>query len=201
MSELFSSSSIPKNPFELFHVWYNEAQHVGLKEPAAMILSTAANNKPNSRVVLLRDVTNKGFIFYTNYASTKAIEIELNPQVALNFYYMPISKQIRVTGIASKITTEQSDKYFAKRPRNSQIGAWASMQSSIMQEEADLEIRFKEYEEKFAGEIILRPPHWGGYEVEASAIEFWHEEPFRLHKRFLYKKNIHGLWQVEQLYP
>lgn len=195
--------SIPKkdNPIDLFKSWFEEAKQCGLREPTAMCLSTCTpDGVPSSRMVLLKAVDDRGFVFYTNLGSRKGREIETNPRVALCFYWMPLGKQVRVEGRVERVSDEEADAYFASRDRQSQIGAYASKQSHPLTEYFELERRAAEFAVKFGVGKVPRPPFWSGYRVAPAAIEFWMEKPFRLHERLLYTKTSDG-WETAWLFP
>lgn len=195
--------SIPKldNPIELFRQWFEEAKQCGLREPTAMCLSTATQDgAPSSRMVLLKAVDDRGFVFYTNLGSRKADEIETNSKVALNFYWMPLGKQVRIEGNAEPVSNEEADIYFASRDRQSQIGAYASKQSQPIEGYFELERRAAEFALKFGVGKVPRPEFWSGYRVVPSAIEFWMEKPFRLHERLVYTRAEPG-WTTQWLFP
>ncbi|MCC6795231.1 MAG: pyridoxamine 5'-phosphate oxidase [Candidatus Hydrogenedentes bacterium] len=195
--------SIPKldNPIELFRQWFDEAKQCGLREPTAMCLSTATRDgAPSSRMVLLKSVDDRGFVFYTNLGSRKAGEIESNSRVALNFYWMPLGKQVRIEGVAESVSSEEADAYFASRDRQSQIGAYASKQSQPIEGYFELERRAAEFALKFGVGKVPRPEFWSGYRVVPSAIEFWMEKPFRLHERLVYSRTESG-WTTQWLFP
>jgi pyridoxamine 5'-phosphate oxidase len=185
-------ATLGPDPFVAFERWLAEARAAGVAEPEAMVLSTAA---PRARVVLLRGT----FRFFTNYASAKAREIEADPRVALTFLWHAQHRQVRVEGEARKLPPEESDAYFASRPRGSQIGAWASPQSEAIADRAALDTLVAQTEARFP-DAVPRPPFWGGYEVVPSAIEFWSGRPSRLHDRLRYRSGDGG-WQVERLAP
>lgn len=189
------------SPFEQFEIWLTEAIENDLYEPNAMILATATKSgKPSARVVLLRGFDEQGFTFYTNYNSRKALEIEENPQVSLLFYWAEVERQVRIEGTMSRVSREVSDRYFASRPRESQIGAWTSPQSEIIESRDFLERKFAEMEEKWQTNKIERPPNWGGYTLRPDAFEFWQGRESRLHDRLFYKKTENG-WEIERLAP
>ena len=195
--------SIPKheNPITLFTTWLEEAKQCGLREPTAMCLSTCSpSGVPSSRMVLLKGTDDRGFVFYTNLASRKSGEIDANPHVALNFYWMPLGKQIRIEGSVERVGDEEADAYFASRDRQSQIGAYASKQSQSLSAYLELERRAAEYAVRFGVGKIPRPAFWSGYRVVPSVIEFWLEKPFRLHERLVYTRTDSG-WITTWLFP
>lgn len=189
-------------PFDRFRDWFAEAQaQVTTPYPNAMCLSTVtAAHTPASRIVLLKGMDEEGFVFYTNLDSRKSAEIKANTQVALNFFWMELGKQIRIEGRAQPTTAAESDAYFATRPRESQLGAWASLQSTPMASRQDIKDRFAEITARYEGVDVPRPPHWGGWRVVPDYIEFWEEGAHRLHKRHAYRRQANG-WRVEILYP
>lgn len=184
-------STIPGNPMQLFSEWFIQAGPMGIIEPNAMILSTVSQDgKPSSRTVLLKGIESEAFVFFTNYESRKAVEIAQNPSVSLLFLWLEAERQVRIEGIASRISPEDSRAYFKSRPRESQLGAWASQQSAIIANREELESRFKEMEERFKDqEEIPMPDFWGGYAITPSSIEFWQGRIGRLHDRIVYEKN------------
>jgi len=193
-------SEVPENPFHLFQQWLKEALISKVEEPNAFTLSTMGEHYPDSRVVLLRDIQDDGFSFYTNYDSKKAGDLLKNPNVSVNFFWLELFRQIRIRAKAKKLAPEISDDYFAGRPRSSQIGAWASQQSEPMESRAELEKRFKAVEQKFAGKEVPRPKHWGGYLLQASYFEYWQGRPSRLHDRIVYEMK-NDQWEIKRLYP
>ncbi|NUM55355.1 MAG: pyridoxamine 5'-phosphate oxidase [Candidatus Hydrogenedentes bacterium] len=189
------------NPIDLFKAWFEEAKQCGLREPTAMCLSTCTpDGAPSSRMVLLKGVDDRGFVFYTNLGSRKAKEIEANPRVALNFYWMPLGKQVRIEGVAELVPDEEADAYFASRDRQSQIGAYASKQSQPLTGYFELERRAAEIALRFGVGRVPRPEFWSGYRVVPAAIEFWMEKPFRLHERLVYTRSATG-WETTWLFP
>ena len=196
-------SALPKDPVELFNTWLLEAAaNEVVVEANAMVLSTAVDNQPNSRTVLLKDLTKEGFTFFTNYGSRKAKQISSNANVSLLFPWYPMERQVIVIGIANKISKSESEKYFASRPRGSQIGAWASMQSEELSSREELENKYAELEKKWPeGTLIPMPEHWGGYVVLPTSIEFWQGRYSRLHDRIRYVRSENNDWQIKRIYP
>lgn len=187
---------------ELFHAWLEEARaHPQISEPTAMHLATVdAEGMPSSRVVLLKAADAEGFTFFTNYQSVKGRALAENPQAALNFYWMPLKKQIRVEGHVVKTDAAASDAYFSSRSRDSQLGAHASAQSEVMAEYDVLVKRFEAVRAAYEGKPIPRPAHWGGYLLTPRRIEFWEERPHRLHNRYAFVRE-NGVWVRQQLNP
>ncbi|HEV7644017.1 MAG TPA: pyridoxamine 5'-phosphate oxidase [Pyrinomonadaceae bacterium] len=200
-SETLAEGAALADPFRQFELWIGEAFEKGLHEPNAMVLSTvAASGRPSSRVVLMRDFDQNGFIFYTNYDSRKAVEIEENPHAALLFYWADLAKQVRIEGTVKKVPAENSDAYFASRPRENQIGALASAQSSVISGREELEEKYSTLGAEFADREIPRPENWGGYILAPVVFEFWQGRQSRLHDRLRYTKTD-AEWQIERLAP
>jgi pyridoxamine 5'-phosphate oxidase len=190
-----------RDPFDLFDRWYREAREAGIYLPEAMTLATATpDGRPSSRLVLLKRHDARGFVFYTNYESRKAEELERNPQAALTFHWPVLQRQVRIEGTAAKVAPEESDGYFRTRPRGSRIGAWASPQSSPIDGRTALMEQVAEIERRFEGEDVPRPAFWGGYRVAPETIEFWQGRANRLHDRFLFTQGDGG-WSVTRLAP
>ncbi len=191
------------NPIVLFGRWMREAQLAQLKEPNAMTVATVGPaGRPSARVVLLKEVSELGFVFYTNYSSRKGQEIKTNPFVALTFYWSELERQVRVEGRVEAVGREKSEAYFRTRPKGSRLGALASRQSETLPSRAPLESRLKELEQQYAGtDDIPMPEHWGGYRVIPDAIEFWQGRTNRLHDRLLYRRKGEYGWVVERLSP
>ena len=194
---------LPANPIELFNTWLNEAaSNEIVVEANAMVLSTEVDDQPTSRTVLLKDLTEGGFTFFSNYESRKGKQISENKNVSLLFPWYPMERQVIVIGSATKIARQDSEKYFTTRPRSSQIGAWASEQSAELSSRQELENKFKELENKFAKEeVIPTPPYWGGYIVYPISIEFWQGRYSRLHDRIRYVREKNNNWQLKRLNP
>ena len=190
-----------ESPTEMFREWFEKIEEYDTLEPNAMTLATASNSgKPTSRVVLLKEYDEKGFIFYTNYESIKGIQIESKPYGSLTFNWHPLERQIRIRGKIRKISPEKSKKYFASRPRLSQISVLASNQSSMIESRSELEMIFQKLEKKYDGKEIPMPDYWGGYRLEHKEIEFWQGRRDRMHDRFVYTRNG-TTWRIERLAP
>ncbi|WP_295496180.1 pyridoxamine 5'-phosphate oxidase [Sphingorhabdus sp. EL138] len=194
------------DPFSLFDTWFTEAQTTEINDSNAMALATTGvDGQPSVRMVLLKGHgrnlgTHGGFIFYTNFESRKATQLSDNKNVALLFHWKSLRRQIRIEGAASRVDDATADAYFATRSRNSQLGAWASDQSRPLADRATFEARFAEIEARFEGQDVPRPPHWSGWMVSPSRIEFWQDREFRLHERWLYERDDNG-WKTGMLYP
>jgi pyridoxamine 5'-phosphate oxidase len=194
-------ADLDPDPIVQFHEWFQKVIDADLHEPNAMILATAtAEGKPSARTVLLKGYDERGFVFYTNYEGRKAKEIEANPTCALLFYWGELERQVRIEGRASSLSGEESDAYFAGRPRGSRLGAWASEQSRPVEDRSVLEERVRALEAEYDGREIPRPPFWGGYRVEPQEIEFWQGRENRLHDRLVYRRED-GAWRIERLQP
>ena len=194
---------LPLNPIELFNTWLTQAAaNEIVVEANAMVLSTEVDDQPTSRTVLLKDLTDQGFTFFSNYDSRKAKQITKNNNVCLLFPWYPMERQVIVIGSASKISEAESDSYFTSRPRGSQIGAWASAQSAELSSRAELEKRYAEFETKWPeGSVIPRPDFWGGYVVNPISIEFWQGRYSRLHDRIRDLRVKDNNWQIKRLNP
>ena len=195
-------AQLDPDPYVVFAQWFEQAINSDLPEPNAMSLATVdSDGQPWQRMVLLKTFDEDGFVFFTNYTSRKAEHIKVNARVSLLFPWQAMARQVKITGLASKISAADSLKYFITRPRGSQIGAWASPQSKVITSRALLENKVYEIKEKFShGEIPL-PSFWGGYRVQASTLEFWQARESRLHDRFMYRRNDRQDWSIERLAP
>jgi pyridoxamine 5'-phosphate oxidase len=195
-------STVNPDPVVQFELWFQEALQAQVIEPNAMTLSTVnEQGKPSSRIVLLKGVENKRLLFYTNYQSKKGKELEKNSACALTFFWPDLERQVRIEGVAERVDPKISESYFQSRPRASQIGAWASPQSSVIKDRALLEQRAEDIEKKFYGVHALPKPHqWGGYQVEPFLMEFWQGRAGRLHDRVEYSK-VDGVWKIYRLAP
>lgn len=196
-------SSVEKNPFHQFEIWFHQALEAQTPEPNAMTLATVTpEGRPSARVVLLKGFDEKGLVFYTNYQSRKGKELEATPFATLVFLWLPLQRQVRIEGQVARVPADESTEYFQSRPRDSQIGAWASPQSTVIDGREVLEESVKELQEKYGGNGTLpRPPQWGGYRVKPYQIEFWQGRPSRLHDRIQYTRQVDGRWKIERLAP
>lgn len=194
-------ADLSESPIAQWHRWYDQATQAGVAEPNAMTVSTIGlDDAPDSRVVLARGVSSEGIVFYTNYGSTKSVQLDRRPVVSAVFAWLDLHRQVRVRGSVRRVAGVESDEYFASRPRESQIGAWASPQSDLIADRTVLERAFAEESERFAGGSVPRPPHWGGWVIVPHEFEFWQGRPNRLHDRFRYRL-ANGTWVIERLAP
>jgi pyridoxamine 5'-phosphate oxidase len=201
MHAALSEKDALADPLELFDRWFADAARAEVRDANAMTLATAdATGAPSARIVLLKGVDERGFVFYTDYRSRKAAELEANLRAALVFYWPELERQVRVTGPASRVPRPETEQYVATRPRGSRISAWASEQSSVIPGRATLDAAVAEVEKRFANANVPAPPHWGGYRVMPDAVEFWQGRSNRLHDRLRYAKHGDG-WRVERLAP
>ncbi len=200
--EGLQKTDLDQNPVRQFATWFTEACDSKIDYPNAMSLATASKSgMPTLRTVLLKIFDERGFVFFTNYASEKALQIEENKQVALLFPWLSLDRQVKILGTASKIPTAESLKYFISRPRGSQLGAWISHQSSVISSRKILENQFRTFTKRFSEGSIPIPDFWGGYRIVPGLFEFWQGRPDRLHDRFVYTPQPDDLWHIERLAP
>ena len=202
MKQGLHQSELDASPFKQFEIWYEGAVESNIHEPGAMSLATVdADGQPWQRIVLLKLFDEKGFVFFTNYESRKANQIVVNPGVSLLFPWHALGRQMVITGETEKVSTAESLKYFATRPRGSQLGAWASGQSQMISSRSILKTVVENMKQKYANNDVPLPPFWGGFRVKPRTFEFWQERKNRLHDRFLYRNYEAGGWLVERLAP
>lgn len=200
-SRSLDEKSLPVNPILLFETWMEEAIAAGVPEPTAMNLSTVGKDgRPSARIVLLKEVSDKGLLFFTNFESRKGTQLIENPHAAITFFWPELERQIRLEGNVKKISEADSEAYFKSRPKESRIGAWASDQSRPLADKKILEDKFKLLTAKFSESEIPKPNFWGGFLFEPSLIEFWQGRPNRLHDRILYQSKVNS-WNTTRLYP
>ena len=201
MANTLNESDVDPNPLKQFEAWYGEALASGVPEADAMTLATATTDgAPDARIVLLKSFDDRGFVFFTNYQSRKAEELAANGRACLLFYWLPLKRQVRIEGTVDKVSAAESDDYFHTRPWGSKLGACASDQSRVLTSRENLEKRFAEFEAEFA-DNVPRPPHWGGYRLIPTAIEFWQGRDNRLHDRIRYRLQQDKSWLIERLAP
>jgi len=189
------------DPIRQFTLWFEEAKAAGAPLPEAFCLSTVSpTGLPEGRMLLLKGVEEAGFVFYTNLNSPKAVSMGKKPKAALTFYWEKLRKQVRVVGSVVPVSESEADAYFHSRPRDSQIGAWASFQSEPLESRQTLEKRFEDFSKRYENREIPRPEHWSGYRLKPDTVEFWVEQPNRLHDRFLYEEK-NGTWKITRLNP
>jgi len=200
--DILEESSVAKHPLVQFEKWFQEAVHSEVPEPSAMNLSTVTEGGlPSSRIVLLKGIENGCFVFYTNYQSVKGTQLDTNPVCALTFFWPELERQVRIVGTSDRVTEDVSTAYFQSRPRESQISAWSSPQSTVIISRKILEDRVHEIEKRFDGQKVLpKPKQWGGYSITPHSVEFWQGRPNRLHDRILYSRNDNG-WTISRLAP
>jgi len=190
------------DPIAQFGIWLEDARAAGIVFPETMALATAdAVGRPSVRHVLLRGFDERGFVFYTNYESRKGRELADNPRAAVAFYWRELERQVCVTGTVERTTREESEAYFRSRPREARLGAWASRQSAVAASREELDDRYREIEQRYPGEDIPLPPHWGGFRLLPDTVEFWKGREHRLHDRIRYTRRPDGTWAIERLYP
>lgn len=200
-SQRLDEADLADDPVAQFRIWFEQAQEARVLEPNAMALATAtADGTPNVRMVLLKEMNERGFVFFTDYRSTKGGELEENERAALCFWWGPLERQVRIRGFVTRVSAEESAAYFRQRPRGSRIGAWASAQSSVLASREELERRHAELDAKYPTEDVPLPPHWGGFRLVPESYEFWQGRESRLHDRLRYRAEG-GAWRVERLSP
>jgi pyridoxamine 5'-phosphate oxidase len=190
------------DPVKQFANWFTAAIEAGIRDVNAMALATTGGDgKPSVRIVLLKGFDQDGFVFFTNYQSEKGRQLEENPLAACLFYWIELDRQIRISGPVQQTSREESERYFHSRPRGSQLGAWASRQSEVLDARRMLDARMAEMTERYGDDPIPLPPHWGGYVIKPEVFEFWQGRPNRLHDRFRYTRQLDGSWQIDRLAP
>jgi pyridoxamine 5'-phosphate oxidase len=195
-------TDIEQNPINQFDKWWHEAINSQIDEVNAMTLATASGDgMPSARIMLLKGFDNNGFVFFTNYKSYKAMHLQENPKACLVFFWKELERQVRITGLVKRVPEKESDEYFLSRPVGSQVGAWTSNQSQVIESRQWLEDRYVKLTEEFKHKELKRPAHWGGYLVTPVIIEFWQGRPGRLHDRIQYTLENDGTWTVERLSP
>lgn len=201
-SESLSENDVEPHPVDQFNKWWHQAIKSDITEPNAMTLATASSDGlPSARIVLLKGFDKDGFVFYTNYTSYKGMQLEENPKACLVFFWKELERQVRIVGLVSKANEKMSDDYFLSRPHSSQVGAWASPQSKIIENRDWLDNSYLKFEEEFKRKQLSRPPFWGGYIVKPIILEFWQGRPSRLHDRIQYTLSEDGSWKIERLAP
>jgi pyridoxamine 5'-phosphate oxidase len=200
--QTLSEKDVLPDPFGQFDKWWGEALRADIDEINAMTLATAsADGMPDARIVLLKGFDERGFTFFTNYNSSKGLELLENPRASLVFFWKELERQVRISGLVSLVSGKESDDYFNSRPEGSRIGAWASPQSEVIESREWLEENEKKLHEQFSGVPVNRPLHWGGYRVKPIRVEFWQGRPSRLHDRILFSLRENGRWTIERLAP
>jgi pyridoxamine 5'-phosphate oxidase len=203
-TEGLERNDLQDDPFVQWNAWYEQAASAGVAEPNAMSVATiAADGIPDARIVLARQVDANGLVFYTNYTSDKSAQLESQPVASAVFSWLDLHRQVRVRGSVRRVSDAQSDEYFASRPRESQLGAWASPQSQVISDRSVLAERLEQFRQQFDGVDVPRPPMWGGWVIEPVAFEFWQGRPSRLHDRFRYSRTTvtSTVWSIDRLAP
>ena len=195
-------ADLDADPIKQFGIWFGEAAAAQIRDVNAMTLATAtADGTPSARIVLLKAISDRGFVFFTNYHSDKGRQLDANPRAALCLFWVQLERQIRIEGAVEKTSREESEEYFRSRPLGSRLGAWSSSQSEVIANREALEARLTEVTAQYEGADVPLPPHWGGYRVKPTTIEFWQGRTNRLHDRFRYTREANGQWLVERLAP
>ena len=195
-------ADLHSDPIKQFGIWFGEAAAAQIRDVNAMTLATATpDGAPSARIVLLKAISDRGFVFFTNYDSDKGRQLEANPRAALCLFWVQLERQIRIEGTVEKTSRQESEEYFRSRPLGSRLGAWASTQSDVITNRAALEARLAEVTTQYEGADVPLPPHWGGYRVKPASIEFWQGRTNRLHDRFRYTRQGDGSWQIDRLSP
>ncbi|HEU4633107.1 MAG TPA: pyridoxamine 5'-phosphate oxidase [Flavisolibacter sp.] len=201
-SQSLLESDAATDPIAQFDKWWQQTLNSQIVEPNAMTLATASSDgMPSARIVLMKGFDKNGFVFFTNYKSYKGMQLDENPKACLVFFWKELERQVRIMGLVKKLSPQESDEYFHSRPIGSQLGAWASPQSEVIQDRNWLDNHYLEVAAQFKEEAIQRPPHWGGYVVQPVIIEFWQGRPSRLHDRIQYTLQENGEWKIERLAP
>lgn len=201
-SQGIEKDTLNSDPILQFEQWFKQANDAGIQDANAFSLATSEPEEgPTVRTVLLKLFDERGFVFFTNYKSHKSRQIKLSPNVAMLFPWLPLNRQVKVQGVCEKVSTAESVKYFATRPRGSQLGAWCSDQSDVIESRSFLEQRYREMADKFKSGSVPLPDFWGGYRIVPTVIEFWQGRENRLHDRFQYQKDAAGVWQISRLAP
>jgi pyridoxamine 5'-phosphate oxidase len=201
-SQILLESGVAPDPVTQFQIWWQQALQSEIREPNAMTLATASSDgMPSARIVLLKGFDPAGFVFYTNYKSYKAMQLEENPKACLVFFWKELERQVRIIGLVSRVPEADSDAYFLSRPEGSRLGAWTSPQSQVIESREWLDEHYQQLSGEPQNFISKRPPHWGGYRVRPVIVEFWQGRPSRLHDRLQYSLEDSGVWKVERLAP
>jgi len=201
-SQSLMESDVAPHPIDQFEKWWDQAIRSDIDEVNAMTLATAsADGTPSARIVLMKGFSKEGFVFFTNYKSFKAMNLGENPKACLVFFWKELERQVKVVGLVRKVSDKESDEYFYSRPSASQIGAWTSPQSQVIENRDWLDERYLRLSEEFSEKPLQRPPHWGGYLVQPVIMEFWQGRPSRLHDRIQYSLQDDGGWKIERLAP
>ena len=197
-----SEAEVDADPLKQFQHWWQDALNAKIEEVNAMTLATASpDGVPSARILLLKGLSEKGFVFFTNYNSFKGQQLAENPRASLVFFWKEVERQVRITGVVEKLPDAENDEYFNSRPEGSRIGAWASPQSQVIESREWLQANTVKLQQQFINKPLERPPHWGGYVVKPISIEFWQGRPNRLHDRLQYTLNEMGSWKIERLAP